>query len=212
MHPSFAYPLYNDPSRILNRAHCTVEMTLDQCVQRLRRRIAAEASSLASDNMTALTHGMQAGGTHAGHQANGHGHGNGGKFGRVPSFYTSRSIINLSGRPSHTYMSRCVCVCVCIHLIVHMHMYMYNLWVARSHSHALVLYCVHSLTAGLSISDPAPIRTDSGGLVGGLPGGLPGGLSRSPVYGQGAHGRKAGANGSFNGYVCMYDMYICMHV
>lgn len=52
------------------RAHCGVEMCLERCVQRLRLRLASE------EEMTAPT---------------------GEKIGRTPSFYTSRSIVNLSG-------------------------------------------------------------------------------------------------------------------
>jgi len=51
------------------RAQCSVEMTLDRCVQRLRRRLA---------------------------NGSGRHHAKGG-MDRTPSFYTSRSIINLSG-------------------------------------------------------------------------------------------------------------------
>jgi TAG lipase/steryl ester hydrolase/phospholipase A2/LPA acyltransferase len=47
------------------RAHCMIEMALDKCVQRLRKRISAENEVS--------------------------------KLDRTPSFYTSRSIINLSG-------------------------------------------------------------------------------------------------------------------
>eukprot|EP00603_Paraphysomonas_imperforata_P012561 CAMPEP_0114453912 /NCGR_PEP_ID=MMETSP0104-20121206/2302_1 /TAXON_ID=37642 ORGANISM="Paraphysomonas imperforata, Strain PA2" /NCGR_SAMPLE_ID=MMETSP0104 /ASSEMBLY_ACC=CAM_ASM_000202 /LENGTH=719 /DNA_ID=CAMNT_0001626263 /DNA_START=433 /DNA_END=2591 /DNA_ORIENTATION=+ len=56
------------------RAHCMVEMTLDQCVQRLRKRIANENKG---GSLTAARspRGLD----------------------RVPSFYTSRSIVNLSG-------------------------------------------------------------------------------------------------------------------
>ena len=52
------------------RAQCSVEMTLDRCVQRLRRRLASGSGSR--------------------HHAKG-------GMDRTPSFYTSRSIINLSG-------------------------------------------------------------------------------------------------------------------
>lgn len=59
------------------RAHCSVEMTLDRCVQSLRRRLALENAALSSEEEQTK-----------------------GKLGflnRVPSFYTSRSIVNLSG-------------------------------------------------------------------------------------------------------------------
>lgn len=51
------------------RAQCSVEMTLDRCVQKLRRRLASGHSVVRQKQ------GMD----------------------RTPSFYTSRSIINLSG-------------------------------------------------------------------------------------------------------------------
>ena len=59
------------------RAHCMVEMTLDRCVQGLRRKLALENMALTSEELDSK-----------------------GKIGflnRVPSFYTSRSIVNLSG-------------------------------------------------------------------------------------------------------------------
>ena len=55
------------------RAHCSVEMTLDKCVQRLRKRISLENYNK--------------------HVADAEAHG----LDRTPSFYTSRSIVNLSG-------------------------------------------------------------------------------------------------------------------
>lgn len=55
------------------RAHCSVEMTLDKCVQRLRKRISLENYN---------KHLVQ-------EQSRG--------LDRTPSFYTSRSIVNLSG-------------------------------------------------------------------------------------------------------------------
>lgn len=51
------------------KAHCMVEVALDKCVQRLRKRISQENSQ----------------------------QGNAVPRGRVPSFYTTRSIVNLSG-------------------------------------------------------------------------------------------------------------------
>lgn len=59
------------------RAHCSVEMTLDRCVQSLRRRLALENAALSSEEV--VTSGKL------------------GFLNRVPSFYTSRSIVNLSG-------------------------------------------------------------------------------------------------------------------
>merc|ERR1711871_1256421 len=55
------------------RAHCSVEVTLDNCVQRLRKRITIENHNklLTDENEKGLD--------------------------RTPSFYTSRSIVNLSG-------------------------------------------------------------------------------------------------------------------
>ena len=55
------------------RAHCSVEMTLDKCVQRLRKRISLENynKQFIEDKERGLD--------------------------RTPSFYTSRSIVNLSG-------------------------------------------------------------------------------------------------------------------
>ena len=55
------------------RAHCGVEMCLERCVQRLRSRLASEEA------MTLPTAST------------------GEKIGRTPSFYTSRSLVNLSG-------------------------------------------------------------------------------------------------------------------
>mmetsp|Transcript_795 Transcript_795/g.1203 ORF Transcript_795/g.1203 Transcript_795/m.1203 type:complete len:869 (-) Transcript_795:244-2850(-) len=73
------------------RAHCLVEMTLDHCVQRLRKRLSDESHAV---HVAALANHIQqrqsaAGGTAAG----------GGMRGkdRTPSFYTSKSIVNLSG-------------------------------------------------------------------------------------------------------------------
>ena len=59
------------------RAHCLVETTLDKCVQRLRKRMSEESYSPAGS-----------GDLHVKGK---------GKLDRTPSFYTSRSILNLSG-------------------------------------------------------------------------------------------------------------------
>eukprot|EP01034_Spumella_vulgaris_P028708 gene28708-35615_t len=73
------------PSISRIRAHCLVEMTLDKCVQRLRKRIsedseAAHAAAAASQSdVPSKQHRVK------------------GKMDRTPSFYTSRSIVNLSG-------------------------------------------------------------------------------------------------------------------
>ena len=63
------------------RAHCLVEITLDKCVQRLRRRISTEAMS----------------GSFTGLNRSGVPVVKASKMDRTPSFYTSRSILNLSG-------------------------------------------------------------------------------------------------------------------
>ena len=55
------------------RAHCSVEVTLDNCVQRLRKRLTIENYNKHVSSET--TKGLD----------------------RTPSFYTSRSIVNLSG-------------------------------------------------------------------------------------------------------------------
>jgi hypothetical protein len=68
------------------RAHCLVEMTLDKCVQRLRKRISEE-----SEAAHAASTASQQDGVHSRpHRVKG-------KMDRTPSFYTSRSIVNLSG-------------------------------------------------------------------------------------------------------------------
>lgn len=59
------------------KAHCLVEMSLDTCVQKLRRQIARDSAN----NKAKL---LQA-------------QGGADKMNRLPSFYTTRSIINLSG-------------------------------------------------------------------------------------------------------------------
>lgn len=69
------------------RAHCLVEMTLDKCVQRLRKRISEESEAAHA------AAAASAGGAH-GHRRP---VGGKGKMDRTPSFYTSRSIVNLSG-------------------------------------------------------------------------------------------------------------------
>lgn len=53
------------------RAQCQVEMTLDQCVQRLRRVVETENVGPSGSKKTSMD--------------------------RTPSFYTTRSIVNLSG-------------------------------------------------------------------------------------------------------------------
>jgi len=69
------------------RAQCHVEMTLDRCVQRLRRRIADSSSYTLSSPVDA----------NVGIVSSPRGSSRKGLGDRVPSFYTSRSIINLSG-------------------------------------------------------------------------------------------------------------------
>jgi hypothetical protein len=62
------------------KAHCSVESTLDKCVQRLRKRI--------SDNYAIQAVATKTGVSMGGDKIT---------IDRTPSFYTSRSIINLSG-------------------------------------------------------------------------------------------------------------------
>eukprot|EP01038_Epipyxis_sp_PR26KG_P015029 gene15029-20222_t len=62
------------------RAHGLVEMTLDNCVQKLRRKIAEESN----ENAKTKRNGILSNGKAS-------------NIDRTPSFYTSRSIINLSG-------------------------------------------------------------------------------------------------------------------
>ncbi|CAM9458445.1 unnamed protein product [Chrysoparadoxa australica] len=57
------------------RSHCAVEMKLEQCVQRMRKQVLMENEAAARMSQTNNLH----------------------RSGRVPSFYTSRSIVNLSG-------------------------------------------------------------------------------------------------------------------
>jgi hypothetical protein len=61
------------------RAHCLVEKTLDKCVQRLRQRITEESD----ENLVAMARDVT---QHPSKNRD-----------RTPSFYTSRSIVNLSG-------------------------------------------------------------------------------------------------------------------
>lgn len=65
------------------RAHCLIEMTLDQCVQRLRKRITEESERNREKMINSVLNQS------ANHRR--------GKLDRTPSFYTSRSIVNLSG-------------------------------------------------------------------------------------------------------------------
>lgn len=67
------------------RAHCLIEMTLDQCVQRLRKRI-TEESEIQRERVikNVLKHVASTTGRPT-------------QLDRTPSFYTSRSIVNLSG-------------------------------------------------------------------------------------------------------------------
>lgn len=65
------------------KAHCLIEMTLDKCVQRLRKRITEESEQRAVEIADAIDQG-------ANPRAKA-------KMDRTPSFYTSRSIVNLSG-------------------------------------------------------------------------------------------------------------------
>eukprot|EP01032_Pedospumella_encystans_P008825 gene8825-10437_t len=69
------------------RAHCLVETTLEQCVQRLRKRMTAESEAA---QLAALNHH---------YQQQGDAGANPGMFkkDRTPSFYTSKSLVNLSG-------------------------------------------------------------------------------------------------------------------
>jgi hypothetical protein len=64
------------------RAHCLVETTLEHCVQRLRKRMTEES---AREQMEAMKQAQQ------GHRAPLKGRD------RTPSFYTSKSLVNLSG-------------------------------------------------------------------------------------------------------------------
>lgn len=74
------------PKLDMIRCHCAVEMTLEKCVQEMRRRLANENQQEAAR----LAAHLQA------HSANGATFAS--RLGaRVPSFYTSRSIVNLSG-------------------------------------------------------------------------------------------------------------------
>jgi hypothetical protein len=61
------------------KAHCMVEMTLEQCVQRLRKRMTEESQR---EQLEALKQGGRATIT---------------RRDRTPSFYTSKSLVNLSG-------------------------------------------------------------------------------------------------------------------
>ena len=82
------------------KAHCLIERTLDNCVQRLRHRIAqeeAESMSIGRTQSRAQEEGnyltvnsSTAFGGLKGRKA-------GGLKDRTPSFYTTRSIVNLSG-------------------------------------------------------------------------------------------------------------------
>ena len=62
------------------RAHCLVETTLEQCVQRLRRRMTAESQRAQLEAMKHATQVSPMKGRD-----------------RTPSFYTSKSLVNLSG-------------------------------------------------------------------------------------------------------------------
>jgi hypothetical protein len=62
-------------------------MTLDQCVQRLRKRITDESEA---NRERVLNNVLK-------HVSRTMPNGPGGKMDRTPSFYTSRSIVNLSG-------------------------------------------------------------------------------------------------------------------
>jgi hypothetical protein len=83
-----------------------VENTLDQCVQRLRKRIADEADKFADElqaqqELAAAT-GFNASGiachpTATASSAAGHGSKPMAKKDRTPSFYTSKSLVNMSG-------------------------------------------------------------------------------------------------------------------
>jgi TAG lipase / steryl ester hydrolase / phospholipase A2 / LPA acyltransferase len=76
------------------RCHCAVEMTLEQCVQAMRRQLAVEnqlhAARLAQQ-------AAQNGGSGSVRDSFSRGENALRMGGRVPSFYTSRSIVNLSG-------------------------------------------------------------------------------------------------------------------
>lgn len=78
------------------RAHCLVEITLDKCVQRLRKRIAEETSSPYLDGQTDQSSARLNDGS-LGVTANSSFRSSK-KMDRTPSFYTSRSIVNLSGQ------------------------------------------------------------------------------------------------------------------
>jgi hypothetical protein len=70
------------------RSHCMVELTLDKCVQRLRRKLSSEEAERAREQ---LAHAHSAQAVPAAPT------GNTDKRDRTPSFYTSRSLLNLSG-------------------------------------------------------------------------------------------------------------------
>eukprot|EP00587_Corethron_hystrix_P003415 CAMPEP_0113297802 /NCGR_PEP_ID=MMETSP0010_2-20120614/510_1 /TAXON_ID=216773 ORGANISM="Corethron hystrix, Strain 308" /NCGR_SAMPLE_ID=MMETSP0010_2 /ASSEMBLY_ACC=CAM_ASM_000155 /LENGTH=812 /DNA_ID=CAMNT_0000150747 /DNA_START=197 /DNA_END=2636 /DNA_ORIENTATION=- /assembly_acc=CAM_ASM_000155 len=71
------------------RNHCAVEVTLDCCVQRLRKQIMNESQAWQSQQKLGETNGTSLGGNRT----------NGTSLGgnRMPSFYTSPSLINLGG-------------------------------------------------------------------------------------------------------------------
>lgn len=60
------------------KAHCLVEMSLDSCVQKLRRQIAQDSANAKAKFMRNEQTGTD-------------------KMNRLPSFYTTRSLVNLSG-------------------------------------------------------------------------------------------------------------------
>lgn len=74
------------PSISRIRAHCLIEMTLDKCVQRLRKRITEESERQRVLSARAIMNQAAAAGVSTTFNMD-----------RTPSFYTSRSILNLSG-------------------------------------------------------------------------------------------------------------------
>ena len=70
------------------RAHCLVETTLERCVQRLRKRMTEESEAAQLQAMQEQQqHGVSRGKKHGGLRDKD----------RTPSFYTSKSLVNLSG-------------------------------------------------------------------------------------------------------------------
>jgi hypothetical protein len=142
------------PSISRIRAHCLTEVTLDKCVQKLRKRITDESERQSAAIANAFQDAAAKG-----------------KLDRTPSFYTSRSIVNLSGLSiadpvprnvrkhsvrlgelnTFVVLTCFVCVCVCVDVFIRLFVYHIHCFYNCTYSCFLVPFCCRIDTGVASI-------------------------------------------------------------